>query len=214
MRYFSGIDPGLDGSLAIIDTSQHIVTFFKFKDGNEQHSVINSVLRKYASSILIAIEDNHAIYRASASSTFSFGSATGYWRGVCDALQIPIVWVKPKEWQEQISLSFFEVSFPAYATASQKKKLQKEALKRASIKAANSIASRNDIRHDGIADAICIAEYLRRQHNPGENYGNGKNAYKENSQENENDEEACKKENGKEAHEKENGRIHVRIPCI
>lgn len=160
---FIGIDPGAKGAIAVIDIFRRYVVYYATNDDDEKCSRINQALRDLANTSKVAIEDVTAMHLWGVSSTFTFGWATGYWHGVCDALQIPIILVKAKVWQAEISKPPEKIPLPKGSSMKKHNDLRKQILKEASMKAASQICGRK-ITHDGVADAICIAQWLRQQH--------------------------------------------------
>lgn len=164
--FFIGIDPGANGAVVIIDRHNHL-EFFKIKNENEQCSQICAFLKTIASKSIVAIEDLHALWGANAASTFSLGWACGFWHGVCDNLGIPVVLVKPKVWQEKITVQPVKPKIPRGIPPKEQRRMRKEHkanVKAASIAAARVLFPKSDVDHDGVADAICIAEWLRQLH--------------------------------------------------
>lgn len=103
---FVGIDPGLKGYVSIINRENgNYIDSFPLKE--ESMSVINpfvladkikSVCTEYDATFIM--EDVHAIFGASASSTFTFGWVNGMIEGVLCSLKVPYSKVQPKTWQK------------------------------------------------------------------------------------------------------------------
>lgn len=164
MRYYVGIDPGAKGGVAIIDNKEKTLSSFRIQDDNEKCTLICEALKNIAEDATVAIEDLHALWGASASSTFTFGLNVGFWHGVCNAFSIPFKTITPCTWQEAISHPPKRTYISKLLPPKTKRALQavhKAAIKAASITAANKIFPTASITHDGVADAVCIAEYLR-----------------------------------------------------
>lgn len=106
------------------------------------------------------LEDVHAIFGASAKSTFSFGWVVGAIEGILASCDIPYVKVKPKEWQKEMW----------QGVPVQKKPNGRTDTKAMSLLAAKRLFPNEDLTaterstkpHDGKIDALLLAEYARR----------------------------------------------------
>jgi crossover junction endodeoxyribonuclease RuvC len=120
------IDPGLNGALAFLDSEKSIkiiedmpLTTEKLCDGRTKKNVSGSglahAISPFAHSIRIAvIEDVSAmtyvdssgkVRGQGAAASFAFGKGFGVVIGVLEALQVPIVFVKPAIWKLKMGLS-------------------------------------------------------------------------------------------------------------
>jgi len=173
MNYFMGIDPGKNGAYAVVNENGTSITYGKFPrigteiDLKELRLLFDrliddyTVMRLPVDSLTIAIEDVHALFMSSAKSTFNFG-------GICLALEICICLhgyhkVKPKDWQklawEGITKQF---KFVKGKKKSDTKKNSLLAVKRMFPDADLRGTVKSTTDHDGIVDALLIAEYCRR----------------------------------------------------
>lgn len=157
-----GIDPGLDGGVALMDlgpmgepakiTVCKIPTKPGAKNGREIDSLtLARLLRDHKKAIkLCAIELVHAMPEQGTVSTFNFGMGFGKLLAVLECLLIPHQRVQPQTWKKAILLGkgpgkegairFCMDRFPEVSLlATEKCKTP----------------------HDGIADALCLAEYAR-----------------------------------------------------
>lgn len=164
--YFIGCDPGLDGSVVIID-ERDIVEISKTKDDTRTRILTCTMLRKLPSKkILVVIEDLHTMFGHSAASNWSIAVDCGKLEGICNALGLRVIKVAPKEWQEFATLKPDPVFIPKGASFQMKKRLKdehKNLIKQASITAANKYFPKANIDHDGVSDAINMAVWLRQQ---------------------------------------------------
>jgi len=161
--WFIGIDPGAKGAVAVIHPRGHLVTYALDRQ-DESCRDVNIYLRSLDGKVYAAIEDLHAIFGAGASSTFAFGWACGYWHGVLDSLHIPITLVKPMTWQAEITKPPLKQYIPRSLPKKEAAKMRsdhKKALKAESMRTANELFPGNNITHDGVADAVCIAAWRR-----------------------------------------------------
>jgi crossover junction endodeoxyribonuclease RuvC len=154
-----GIDPGLDGAVAIIHTASGLVlindtpiTTMTNAGGKKKRTF----LAQEMADLLIPFEDDDvhvfieqvgAMPKQGVSSVFSFGRGYGIWIGITAALRLPTTFVTPQRWKKVIMDGIADKNaarlraqqlFPAVAPAM---KL---------------------VKHDGRAEALLIAEYGRR----------------------------------------------------
>ena len=165
-----GIDPGKDGAIAVYFDDGKITydkspVIGKEIDIHEYVEILKTVVEwcnKYDRKIMAFVEDVHALYGSSASSTFNFGGSVYMARTALIALGIPFVLIKPKQWQ---------------AKCWQGVKLQKKVEKgkaKTDTKATSLLAAkrlfpeegflateRSRVPHDGIVDACLLAYYGR-----------------------------------------------------
>ena len=145
-----GIDPGQSGGISYIAPTggaggRPMPLTGKEIDG---HGVA-AMLRELCPSVVI-IEKVHAMPKQGVSSTFKFGMGYGLVIGVCEALGIPYRLVTPQAWKKVVlagttkdkdaAVSFVRRAYPGVDLTPGKKR----------------------VAHDGIADAVCIAEYGRQ----------------------------------------------------
>ena len=145
-----GIDPGLKGGIAWFDKDALEFTKMPVIRGAGSSSIIFDEVAQILIDVhpdVVVIEKVHAMPRQGVSSTFTFGMGFGGLLGICAALKLRLELVTPQKWQKAIlsgidsdlgkarSLLWCRQSFPR--------------------------ANWNH-RSDGIADAVCMAEYGRR----------------------------------------------------
>jgi crossover junction endodeoxyribonuclease RuvC len=110
MRYYSGIDPGLSGAVAIFTESGAFVTVFDMptltlKNGKREIDApaLYAALLNYK--ILHAyIEKVHSMHGQGVSSTFSFGQSLGIIKGVLAGSEIPFSLISPQRWKGNFNL--------------------------------------------------------------------------------------------------------------
>jgi len=114
-----GIDPGLDGGLAIIDGSaiellETIPT--QTKSGFIKRQVdaekLSNILRVYPD-LVCYLEGVASRPGQGVASVFSFGDTYGAIRGVLGALNIPVYTVSPSKWKKALEVSSKEDSLKA-----------------------------------------------------------------------------------------------------
>ena len=156
MRLIIGIDPGLDGGVAIlpIDGSGPRVYPMPTMPGKRRTvdaRGLSLLLREAKGAELVAVEDVHSHPKQGVASTFAFGRAFGEVLGVVGALELPLELVTPQRWKKSI----------LEGTAKDKHAAIRYASKR--FPSASLLASpRSRVNHDGMADALCLAEFGRR----------------------------------------------------
>ena len=114
-----GIDPGLDGGLAIISGS-HIELLETIptekKTGFIKRQVdaqkLSNIIRVYPD-IVCYLEKVASRPGQGVGSVFSFGDTYGAIRGVLGALNIPTYYVSPQKWKKELKISSKEDSLKA-----------------------------------------------------------------------------------------------------
>lgn len=164
MINFVGVDPGKDGAVAILRTG-FAPLVFRISEQDETCREIHHYLHALPrNNTFVAIEDLHAIFKASAGSTFSLGWSCGYWHGVFDNLGMNILIVRPEVWQMSITKKPERPKVARGTPAAVRRKIMaghKKALKAESIRTASELFPMLTITHDGVADALCIAAWRR-----------------------------------------------------
>jgi hypothetical protein len=159
--FFIGVDPGTRGAVAIISDDANAKVFPLNKEDDLARNVRTYLSVLPSSETLAAVEDLHAIFGVPARTNFVLGWSCGYWHGVLNTLDIPVTVVAPKVWQGEITTAPLRPFKPS------KKELyaHKKALKAESIRVANELFPNVNTKHDGVADALCIAAWLRYRYN-------------------------------------------------
>lgn len=158
---YCGIDPGGDGGVAVIDDRKRILSLIKY---NNVHFA--KILTQYiGEEMKICIEAVHAIQGARADATFKFGKNTGRAEGIVTTY---LTWtnqpienftnVVSHKWKADL-----DIIIGNHPTKEEKKAL--------SIKKAHELfpevcllpTPRCVNEHDGMAEALLIAEWLRRK---------------------------------------------------
>lgn len=168
-KAYIGIDPGKNGFLTVINQKGYfefypIPLVGKELDILKINDIISSIISE-ESDFHCVIEDVHALYGASAGSTFIFGYVCGVLEGILVANNIPYTKVAPKKWQKQM----WE-GIPLQQKSSSTGKTMVTDTKLMSLMAAKRLFPKVDLReterckkpHDGKVDSLLIAEYCRR----------------------------------------------------
>lgn len=141
--YYLGIDPGKDGALAIISESG--VRLIPFNEQNYAEAL--SGLRGHRA--ICCLERVGAMPGQGVTSMFSFGENYGFIRGLLTASQIPYERVTPQKWKREFGVTgknqSVAVCMSLFPTVSlfRTPKCRKY--------------------HDGMAEALLMAEYARRR---------------------------------------------------
>lgn len=170
-----GIDPGKNGYICMYyETYDEASDYSYFKydpiplinselDIHKLCQIINSIPnRENTGNIHCVLEDVHALFGASAKSTFNFGWIVGVLEGLLVASNIPYTKVTPKEWQKEIWKGI---------PIQKKQGKNSTDTKAMSLLAAKRLFPNEDLRdterctkaHDGKVDALLLAEYCRRK---------------------------------------------------
>lgn len=168
-----GIDPGVKGGLAAMgpENVREVIampTIGKVLDLQDITAFIKKWLfpgvLEVSNAEFIVIEKVHTFNKAGSTQSFSFGVGYGQLQGICAALQLPFVLVTSQEWKRVILTGYKK---PGKGASEKEKKaaaLQYVKQKYPKLDLRKSEKCRNP--HDGIVDAICLAEYgLRLQNN-------------------------------------------------
>lgn len=158
-----GIDPGLSGGFAVIGNPSYqrpnvkpmpIITSTKGKRTTKllDLPVIVGWMRAWIHdyNVMVFIEKVHAMPKQGVSSTFKFGQGYGQLQGICAALSVGYSLVTPQAWTKKI--------LAGYDTTG-KNKPSVEYVKAKYPMLSLLATERSKKPHDGMADAICIAEY-------------------------------------------------------
>ncbi|MCK6488469.1 MAG: Holliday junction endonuclease [Planctomycetes bacterium] len=97
----------------------------------------------------VCLEKVGAMPKQGVSSTFRFGTGWGMVRGVCAALGIPVVLVMPTQWKKQVLLGLPHDKDGAVQFCASR------------WPQTDLVLSGCRVPHDGLADALCLAEYGR-----------------------------------------------------
>ena len=152
MGIYIGIDPGVNGGYAIIEES--------IKDGsimadaqvwdNANFLDAMSYVADKGGACVACVEKVASMPHQGSVSIFTFGKAAGYIEGALSALGIPYQLVPPRVWKKEFSLTAnksesIEVAEHLYPDVSL---LKNERCRK---------------KHDGMAEALLMAEYARRR---------------------------------------------------
>lgn len=142
--FYLGIDPGQKGGIAVI--SEYGIDVFPYSDDTLK-AVAKSLT---AVDVRCCLEQVHSMPRQGVSSTFKFGVSYGYIKGVLEARGISYQEIPPQRWKKEFGLN---------------------SDKTASIDVCKRLFPGVDLKatprcrtdHDGMAEALLMAEYARRR---------------------------------------------------
>jgi crossover junction endodeoxyribonuclease RuvC len=144
---FMGIDPGLSGAWALIDSGGRYVACGDMhnEDGRvlTRHVWAEMLMAANSNRVKVALERVHSMPRQGVATTFAFGAAYGCALALGNMFDEPAVLVTPNQWKKFYGLDAdknksSELARVMWATAPIKLK-----------------------KHNGRAEALLIANYLR-----------------------------------------------------
>ena len=144
--YFIGIDPGKSGALAVLDDEGCVWNTMTFNE-SDYALVLNEVAS--APNVRVVLEHVGAMPGQGSVSMFNFGANFGFIKGLLAANNLPYELVRPQKWKRMFSCT---------------------SDKNTSVEVAHRLFPNVDLRrtercskpHDGIAEALLMAEYCRR----------------------------------------------------
>tara|TARA_B100000963_G_scaffold344454_1_gene347317 strand:- start:402 stop:896 length:495 start_codon:yes stop_codon:yes gene_type:complete len=109
-----GIDPGLNGALAILEQKKVIKLFDMpvMAEGKKNKRQLNSaqlvhIIKNNTTNLadtVVVVEQVNAMPGQGVTSMFNFGQTFGAIKGVCAALELPIFFVRPSKWKKHFEL--------------------------------------------------------------------------------------------------------------
>jgi hypothetical protein len=164
---YVGIDPGLSGAVAVLTSRGRVVVLgntpvIKVKKGKGSKRVycaekMADILRALPLNrvAIVGIESVHAMPHQGVTSMFSMGRGVGTWDGIIATLGLPIEWLSPQAWQKTV------IGPKLDKTQDSKNRSIQRA--RELFRAQPDILAQLQTKtSDGRADALLIAEYMRR----------------------------------------------------
>lgn len=143
---FIGIDPGKNGGIAYIDTEYNISSTYPYSD----KALVDLCNESIYSEVICCLEKVGAMPGQGVVSMFNFGQSVGYIKGVLEAFRVPYQEITPQKWKKEFGLNSDKA-----ASAEVCRKLFPDI---------NLLATpRCKKPHDGMAEALLMAEYARRK---------------------------------------------------
>ena len=161
---FAGIDPGKDGAFAILDPDGQIVEVWTMPTIGKEYDKQEMIKRFNQYEITHAVLENvHAPQLGGRTSCFEFGRGKGLLEMLLFAQKIPFTQVTAQTWQK----TMWQGVSKQYKISRAGKSVD---TKNTSLLACKRLFPFADLRrseaarvaHDGIVDAVLMAEYCRR----------------------------------------------------
>jgi crossover junction endodeoxyribonuclease RuvC len=160
VRLSVGIDPGLRGGVAALDAAGAVVGLWPMPvAGGEVHAAgLADLLRSlrcldsHQDIGQVCLEKVGAMPKQGVSSTFRFGTGWGMVRGVCAALAIPVTLAPPTVWKKRVLIGLPHDKAGAVQFCACR------------WPTADLVLPGCRVPHDGLADALCLAELGRSSH--------------------------------------------------
>lgn len=153
-----GIDPGKSGAVVSINLDTHavcskqITPMIKVGKSRQEYDIaeMSNILRTLSESgAKVFIERQQARPGQGVSSMFTTGVGYGIWLGICGGLQLPIEVVSPRSWTKEL-LRGVPGEGKGRNILAAKRLFPDQDLRK---------SDRARVPHDGICDALLIAEY-------------------------------------------------------
>lgn len=147
---FIGIDPGEKGGIACIDTESGICYTVPYNEKTLIDMCRDETWRGKTEHIMCCLEKVGARPGQGVVSMFNFGQNFGYIKGVLEAFGVPYQEITPQKWKREFGL------------ASDKAKSTEVCRKL--FPGIDLVATPKSKKpHDGMAEALLMAEYARRK---------------------------------------------------
>lgn len=147
---YIGIDPGKNGGIAVITDTSYVV--HSFSEDNLLNIMDIWEVAFDSVGVKCVLEKVNAMPNQGVVSMFNFGQNYGFIQGVLKAYNIPFELVPPQKWKKEFSCT-------------SDKNTSIEVCKRLFPNVNLKATDRCKKDHDGMAEALLIAEYGRRHYN-------------------------------------------------
>ena len=147
---FIGIDPGKAGGIACIDTVNSIRYTEPYSDKSLIDMCRYESCRCKTEHIICCLEKVGARPGQGVVSMFNFGQSVGYIKGVLESFRIPYQEITPQKWKKEFGLN-------------SEKAASTEVCQRLFPDNSLLATPRCKKMHDGMAEALLMAEYARRK---------------------------------------------------
>lgn len=149
---FIGIDPGANGGIALIDGDT--IAVVPFTKETFESELVHFLIGLEATTSTVCVEKVGAMPGQGVTSMFNFGKNAGFIEGVLQAFNLSYQLVPPQKWKKEFSVSKDKNTSIAVC----QKLFPKANLYR---------TERCKKPHDGMAEALLMAEYARRKFGKG-----------------------------------------------
>ncbi len=140
------IDPGKTGGIALLGVPNPVADMMPLCGSDIDGKKIADMLRRIQPDLVI-LEKVHSMPKQGVASTFKFGESYGRIKGILEGLGIPYQLVTPQEWKKHVLKGTKKDKDAAIQHVRRK------------YPTINLIPPPKRTPQDGIADAVCIAEY-------------------------------------------------------
>ena len=144
---YIGIDPGKKGAFAVIDISDMVI---RYAIPWDELKFVNEMRIMDMKKTVACLEHVHAMPGQGVTSMFTFGENFGFIQGVLTAYGIPFELVTPQKWKKEFSIT-------------SDKNTSISVCKRLFPDVSLLPTDRSRKEHDGMAEALLMAEYARRK---------------------------------------------------
>lgn len=169
-RIYAAIDPGKQGAIVFLsdDGELELHTMPTIANQGKEYDLqqLKNVMNQYKDKLVhLVIEDVHSIYGASANSNFEFGVGVGLVRMAAVMAEIPFTLVQPKVWQKKMFEGVPVIKKPGKQETGrgslETKQMALVAVQRLYPKLDLRKSARSTNPHEGIVDALLIANYCK-----------------------------------------------------
>ena len=114
--YIIGIDPGISGAISFFENGvvKEVIEMPTMVDGKKNKKQVNGnqVYNEFRNriqkipreKIYVVVEQVSAMPGQGVTSMFNFGQSFGVIKGICSAMQLPIIFVRPAKWKKYFNL--------------------------------------------------------------------------------------------------------------
>lgn len=149
---YIGIDPGKNGGIAVIRCNQRHIVDKVYVGTFSEEGLLESLdyVKSKADNAKCVLEKVNAMPGQGVVSMFNFGQNFGFIQGVLKAYNIPFELVPPQKWKKEFSVT-------------SDKNTSIEVARRLFPNVSLKATERCKKDHDGMAEALLMAEYARRK---------------------------------------------------
>lgn len=147
--FFIGIDPGKNGGIAYVDTQDGVSVTMPYSD-TELIDLCSVVSHNWNQEAVCCLEKVSARPGQGVVSMFNFGQSVGYIKGVLESFRIPYQEITPQKWKKEFGLN-------------SDKAVSSEVCRKLFPEINLLATPRCKKPHDGMAEALLMAEYARRK---------------------------------------------------
>lgn len=169
MRYYIGIDLGLNGGFALLSDEVKTLPMPRIKTEIDYGSIHEIIHRWNEQSINFSGKPAHVvfeklglIFKSSKATALSMGFQSGAVEMVCISLGIPFTKVTPKTWQREM-FTGIEAIYKPQSSSLDTKRMALICAGRIFPDLKFTFSDRARKPHDGLIDALLLAEYGRRR---------------------------------------------------